>query len=284
MKISLGTVQFGSDYGAFNVRGQVPLTEVGDLLALASKFGVTELDTARAYGDAEHVLATLNAPSKFNVISKCPALTNEGNPAASLISAFKSTLSTLKIQKISGYLLHNAEDLMRPGVYSALLDLRNSGQVDRVGFSGYEIQDALKLCQKHQVDVIQLPANVLDPWYENVEFPPGVELHVRSAFLQGFLLSTPENLPDHLRQFSGLLREFRSDAQAQGLTALEAALVPLLVNPQITKVVVGADSLHQLSEILHAAKKLDGHKPVKFGPYKDASRDLTDPRRWRAKL
>lgn len=284
MKISLGTVQFGSDYGAFNPRGQVPLNEVGDLLTLASKFGVMELDTARAYGDAEHVLAILNAPSKFNVISKCPALTNEANPADSLLAAFESTLSTLKIQKISGYLLHNAEDLLRPGVYSALLDLRNSGQVDRIGFSGYEIQDALKLCEKHQVDVIQLPANVFDPWYENVEFPTGVELHVRSAFLQGFLLSTPDNLPNHFMQFSGLLSKFRSDAQAQGLTALEAALAPLLGNSQITKVVVGADSLHQLSEILHAAQKLEGHSPFKFGPYKDASRDLTDPRRWRSKL
>lgn len=284
MKISLGTVQFGSSYGAFNTCGQVPLNEVGDLLTLANKFGVTELDTARAYGDAERVLAILNAPSKFNLISKCPTLANEDNPVDSLLSSFERTLSTLKVQKISGYLLHNAEDLLRPGVFSALLDLRDSGRVDRIGFSGYEIQEALKLCIKHQVDIVQLPANVLDPWYENVKFPTGVELHVRSAFLQGFLLSTPDNLPNHLMQFSGLLCKFRSDAQAQGLTALEAALAPLLGNPQITKVVVGVDSLHQLSEILHSAQKLDGHSPVKFGPYNGASRDLTDPRRWGCKL
>lgn len=281
MKISLGTVQFGSTYGAFNTRGQVPLNEAGDLLALASKFGVKELDTARAYGDAERVLAILNASFKFNLISKCPALRKEINPADSLLSAFESTLSTLKVQKISGYLLHDAEDLLRPRVYSALLDLRNSGRVDRIGFSGYDVQDALQLCRKYQVDVVQLPANVLDPWYENVEFPTGVEVHVRSAFLQGFLLSKPEDLPNHLMQFSGLLREFRADAQAQGLTALEAALAPLIGNPQITKVVVGADNLQQLSEILRATQKYEGQSKLKFGPYNGASKDLTDPRRWR---
>lgn len=283
MKISLGTVQFGSAYGAFNTRGQVPLNEVDDLLALASNFDVTELDTAHAYGDAERVLAALNAPSKFNVISKCPALTIEINPVDSLLSAFENTLKNLKAERISGYLLHSAEDLLRPGVYSALLDLRNSGRVDRIGFSGYVVQDALSLCRKYQVDIVQLPANVLDPWYESIFFPTDVEVHVRSAFLQGFLLSDPENLPNHLMQFSGLLREFRSDAKAQGLTAVEAALAPLLGNQKITKVVVGVNDFKQLSEILHAARKLEGHSPPKFGPYKGVSQDLTDPRRWRAK-
>ena len=55
MKLALGTVQFGIDYGIANTKGQVQIEEVQSILNYAKKNGVNILDTASGYGDSEEV-------------------------------------------------------------------------------------------------------------------------------------------------------------------------------------------------------------------------------------
>ncbi len=52
-KISLGTVQFGMDYGIANVRGKVDKEEVFKIMDLASSKKIGFLDTAYSYGESE---------------------------------------------------------------------------------------------------------------------------------------------------------------------------------------------------------------------------------------
>src|ERR1700704_2547242 len=56
-RLGLGTVQFGQAYGVSNTGGQVPPAEVQAMLACAADEGITVLDTAANYGQAEDVLA-----------------------------------------------------------------------------------------------------------------------------------------------------------------------------------------------------------------------------------
>lgn len=284
MKLMLGTVQFGISYGAFNATGQVPLDKVQAMLDAAARAGIDMLDTARAYGEAEAVLARAGAPARFDIVSKCPDLRAVDDPVAALHTAFDASCKTLGVTRLYGYLLHNAEDLARPGVWPALQSLRDAGRVERIGVSGYEAGAVAELCDRFALSLVQLPANVLDPWYDRVTLPDTVELHVRSAFLQGFLLGDPGALPSHLAPFRGVLEQFRRQAEAQGLTPLQAALAPLIASPRVAKVVVGADSPEQLDQILHAAQTLEkrlgaGFTPA-LGPFAGVTRDLTDPRRW----
>lgn len=280
MKISLGTAQFGSTYGSFNPRGQLPLNEVKEILSIAEDANVVMLDTARAYGDAEKVLAALSAPSRFEIVSKCPGLSAESDPVTALLSAFESSRSALGVLQLYGYLLHNAEDILIPGVYSALKELRDSGRVNKIGISGYDVKKVRGYCDDYELNIIQLPASILDPWYENVVFPENIEIHVRSVFLQGFLLSKPKNLPDYLKKFSDVLLQFHEQATAHGLTPIQAALLPLIACSKITKIIVGTDTPHQLSEILLTEKILRYRSTPLFRPYKGLSTDLTDPRKW----
>lgn len=277
----LGTVQFGVSYGAFNATGQVPPDQVEAMLAKAQAAGIDMLDTARAYGEAEAVLAHACAPRRFNIVSKCPDLRAEADPATALQTAFKTSCAALGVTQLYGYLLHTAEDLMRPSVWEALCDLRDAGRVGRIGVSGYDIETVADLCDRFPLTLVQLPANVLDPWYDRARLPETVELHVRSAFLQGFLLSEPEQLPPHLTPFRSVLEQFRVEAAAQGLTPLQAALAPLITCPRVARVAVGADSPAQLDQILQAVQALDGQPEPQFGPYAGVTHDLTDPRRWR---
>ena len=70
-QLILGTVAFGMDYGITNQEGKVPKEEVAKILEYAVENGISILDTAQAYGDAERVLGrNLVNAKKFRVISK----------------------------------------------------------------------------------------------------------------------------------------------------------------------------------------------------------------------
>lgn len=58
MRLALGTVQFGLDYGISNHTGEVADAELDAILTLARKLGMDTLDTAQAYGKAETRLGT----------------------------------------------------------------------------------------------------------------------------------------------------------------------------------------------------------------------------------
>lgn len=281
MKLMLGTVQFGMPYGAFNATGRVTLEMVKTMIDAAAEAGIDMLDTARAYGDSEAVLARAGAPSRFNIVSKCPDLSTEEDPVAALNAAFVASCATMGVTRMYGYLLHNAEDLARPGIWEALWALREAGWVERIGVSGYEAEAVAELCARYPLTLVQLPGNVLDPWYDTIYLPSTVEVHVRSVFLQGFLLGEPTALPPHLAPWRGTLEQFRVEARMQGLSPLQAALAPLIASSRVAKVAVGADSPGQLEQILHAERALRNCPAHSLGPFQGVTRDLTDPRRWR---
>ena len=281
MKLVIGTAQFGAVYGAFNACGQISLAEVENILARGCAAGIRVLDTARAYGVSETVLAQAGAPSRFSIVTKCPALGSATDPAAAVAAAFEASCAALGVSDIYGYLLHNSQDLMRPGVWSVLEALMRDGRVARVGVSGYEVAEVAILCTHYPINLVQLPGNVLDPWFLQSPLPDGVDLHVRSAFLQGFLLADPERLPARFQPWREILVAFRTNAAAHGLTPIQAALAPLLTCPRITQVVVGVDSLNQLGEILDAAIVAETHQNLSLAPLPNVSKSLTDPRRWK---
>lgn len=279
MKLALGTVQFGSGYGAFGTGQKVPESEVAAILNRAQTASVDLLDTARAYGEAETVLGAERAAERFRIVTKCPKLSGTADPAAELLAHFETSCSFLGTNRIAGYLLHSALDLEHRGVLAALEGLVRQGRVERFGVSVYSFEEAESLCARYPLNLVQLPANVLVPWFRNGGLPPAVEVHARSAFLQGFLLHDPERLPDRFRRWRSTLEMFRARAAALNLTPLQAALAPLLHSRYICRVVVGVDSLAQAEELLSAATT----GPADLGDFPDVSTELTDPRAWEEK-
>ena len=55
-KLTLGTVQFGMNYGIANTQGKPSFEKVCGILAAAYENGIRFLDTAAGYGDSEIVL------------------------------------------------------------------------------------------------------------------------------------------------------------------------------------------------------------------------------------
>lgn len=261
MKIALGTVQFGLEYGVANTKGRVPEETAQEILGLARELGVDTLDTAAAYGTSEEVLGRTGVDA-FKVISKVPPGTEHlEKPANWVKRCIDQSLSNLRCDSLYGLLLHRPLDLLQSNgreLYNALVDIKRQGLAEKIGISVYGPDDLEKLAA-FDFDLVQAPMNILDRrlknsgWLEKLS-KQGTEVHIRSAFLQGLLLMPAAQRPEYFKPWRSLFTEYDAWVAVQQLTPLQACLGYLNGHPEINKIVVGVDTPEQLREIVSAAK------------------------------
>lgn len=271
-KLALGTVQFGLDYGISNPDGKVPTDGVAQILHRALDHGVAVLDTAYAYGDSENVLGQcLSSFSKmdsdrFRVVSKYPP---GDRPAVAEI--LRESLDQLGLDHLYGYLFHSLDTYReKPERWAEMCVLREQGLVKKVGFSLYQPQDALALLAElsgnnQQIDLVQVPFSVLDQrWSEawSALKGAGVEVHVRSVFLQGLVFREAAGLDPHFSGAFPSLNKLRELAAESGLSVAALCLGFALAQPEIDQVVMGVANLNQFEENVRLAQLTDQILPL----------------------
>lgn len=256
-KIALGTAQFGLDYGINNKRGRILKPEAFEILEYAASRGIDVLDTAPAYGNSEAVLGEYlgSRPGEFKVVSKLPA-------GAENVRALEESLGRLKIGALYGYLVHDFGSFReRPRLWNDLVRSRKKGQVCKIGFSLYYPQDydvlrEMRVCP----DLVQVPYNIFDQRFAAV-FPEikgdGVEIHVRSAFLQGLLLKTAEELDGRFAEIRPKATRLHKLAASAGVSVSTLCLSFVLWNQSIDRVVIGVDNLDNLRQNLKDASRAE---------------------------
>ena len=263
-RLALGTVQFGLPYGISNKVGQVPRSEANSMLQLALANGIDALDTAIAYGNAENCLGEVGIQG-FKLVTKLPAIPDSCENVSNWVQQ-QLTMSLLRLQvnKVYGLLLHRSEQLIgQNGValYQALQALKNSGQVQKIGISIYSPTELDALIPRYQFDLVQAPFNLVDQrlsrtgWMQRLK-EDDVEIHTRSAFLQGLLLMPQAGMPEKFSAWSGLWHTWHQWLLEKEVSAVQACLAFPLTCPEIDRVVVGADSASQLAQIVSEANKL----------------------------
>lgn len=252
-RLILGTVQFGLDYGIKNARGKIPETEVAKILDLAEAGLVDTLDTASAYGNSESVLGrVLGGKPRFRIISKLRT-GFEGTVRQEL----EASLERLRSPRLHAYLLHNFEIYRsRTTTISELAYCKREGLIEKVGVSLYhpaEVHTLLKAAEP--IDIVQVPYSMLDRRFESV-FPllrkRGIEIHVRSIFLQGALLMDPETLPQGLSPLRERLTALCRLSETSGMSVSAICLAFAANNPLIDAVVIGIDGLDDLAANLES--------------------------------
>ena len=282
MKLSLGTVQFGIDYGITNQNGVVPQDEIGKILEIAKKNGIIKIDTAIAYGVSESVLGKFEL-SDFDIITKIPPMQSSDENIDSLITG---SLLRLNISKLYGIMLHDENDIfIKSSKYlKSLIDLKNENIVEKIGASFYSPEKAMNAIESGVMDIIQIPANVLDNRFESLgvyeaALQNNVEIHVRSLFLQGLLAVNASARPEKFKQHPDLLN-FDEICKKLDLTALETALMYLSQNKYISYGVFGCTNQEQLAQITEAYSKVTCLGDIEI-PILSSSDDLLlNPSKW----
>ncbi|MBT4731423.1 aldo/keto reductase, partial [Candidatus Woesearchaeota archaeon] len=206
-KLALGTAQFGLDYGISNVHGKTDKHNVNQILEFAYNNNIDTIDTAAMYGNAESVVGgSINNSHSWKIVTKTPSFIGDcvdKTDVERLRRAFKKSILNLGRKNIYGLLIHSCDDLFKPGgslLFKEMEALKSIGAVEKIGVSVYSSRQIEMVLNKFNIDLIQLPINILDQnllidgWLKKIK-EKGIEIHARSVFLQGVLLMPRHTLP-----------------------------------------------------------------------------------------
>lgn len=288
MKLALGTVQFGLDYGISNAAGRTPVDEAGRILARAGLAGIDTLDTAAAYGDSEQVLGQIGV-NGWHVVSKVPPLpAGAENGKEWVLRHVRQSLDRLRIERLDGLLLHSAADLLKAqgrNIAAGLQEAKAEGLVGKVGYSIYSPQSLTELIEVMPPDLVQAPFNVLDQrlarsgWLGRL-VEAGTEVHVRSVFMQGLLLMGREKRPPAFDKWREHWQRWDAAVGGHSEQALALCLGFVKTQPGISRVIVGVenqDHLEQLLAIWEKAAPFDATTLACDDP------QLVEPSNWKLK-
>lgn len=271
-EIAFGGVEIGIPYG-IGVKSEKDMLGEKDaikLLHAAVDAGINFFDTARLYGNSEHIMGKAFSDRRESVIisTKCrPFRDKDGNlPDDSEIqkiieTSLKESLRELRSDYVDLYMLHQAdvEILNNEIVERFFEDIKRKGVARSVGASTYRNAETEKVITSTTWDVVQLPFNLMDQ--RQLRLFPLAERHskgivVRSVLLKGLLSNRAADLHpalkhvrDHIGSYDQLMGGDISD-----LSTL--ALKFALSFPAVSTVLVGIDKLEYLS---HAQAAADGN-------------------------
>ncbi len=285
LKLALGTAQFGLPYGIANQSGQITRREAKAMLQLALTRGINTLDTAMAYGESEVCLGEVGG-EYFNLVTKLPELPADCKDVSAWVrKQFDQSLARLGVNSIYGLLLYRPEQLIGTNdqmLYQILQELKESGQVQKIGVSIYAPRELDFLVPHFRFDLVQAPFNLIDRclltsgWLQRLK-KEDIEIHTRSAFLQGLLLMSYSDIPAKFASWHSLWDKWHHWLQNSSTSAVQACLAYPLSFSEVDKVVIGADSSNQLEQILNS---LETTLPKDFPDLASDDVNLINPAFW----
>lgn len=242
VKLGLGTVQFGCDYGISNKTGKVSIEEVFKILDYAKSVGIDVLDTAQGYGDSEKVLGTASKTvdlSGFKIITKVI-----GN------GELETSLENMNQERVYGLMFHRSNEINDKS-WAKFEDYKRQKLVERIGVSVYLPSELESLIEKYPIDIVQLPFNLLDqrflPLFAKLK-EKNIEIHTRSTFMQGLLLMDVEDVDTYFNKIKPVLERVP-------IPKLENVLGFVNSVKEIDRIIVGMTSIEELRQILEAINK-----------------------------
>ena len=294
ISISLGTAQFGFNYGITNKKGKVNEELVKEILKIAERNNFKYLDTAQSYGNAEEVIGRCNSKeSKFEINSKL-SFNKKGDITESDIARleenFEKTLINLKTKSINSFLVHNVENLKDKKSKKLLYwlqSLKRRGLIKNIGISIYDTKE-LKDILLDDINLIQIPVSIYNQkmvscgYLESLSCK-GYLIHARSCFLQGLILTHANEWPKYI---SKDLKEHHSRteivAQKNNLTMLDLSLYYIKTLSFLDSIIVGITSISELERFINSWNKKNlSYEKIDFKKLSwDNKRDV-DPRFWK---
>lgn len=263
MKLVLGTVQFGMDYGIQGSKCPA-VKEIEETLSYAVAHEICCFDSASAYGNAEKVMGDyirhhVDIADQMEIISKLSASALKEIPTNAwrdvILKNAEESIKTLGIQRLKAYLFHDASCIYDKGAVKALTGVVNAGLAEKAGVSIYSPEEAIKALEYDEIRVIQIPYNVFDQRLDQCGFfekarEKDVEIYARSSLLQGLVMMDPDNFPEKVRFAANYIRKFHRICREYDVLPLRGAVGYVLSHPGIDYIVFGVDNKKQLREYI----------------------------------
>lgn len=251
-KLSIGTAQFGLNYGINNKTGKVSFKEIVNILDYMKSIGIRNIDTARGYGDSEKILGRILkdyfSEVDFDITTKIKYDKN-----LSVQENLNLSLQRLNQSKITTVLFHSYDDYK---LYNSINPLEN---VRKIGVSVYTIEELKEVSDDSLIDVIQIPFNLFDN--ESVKGQEilyaksrGKEIQIRSVFLQGLFFMNKNTLPVNIAPLKKYLAKLEELSTKYNISIRDMALKYVFSKSYIDNIIIGIDSLDQLKMNLNTSR------------------------------
>jgi aryl-alcohol dehydrogenase-like predicted oxidoreductase len=282
MKLAVGTVKFGTNYGLINKK-KIYLNEIKKI----SKFinskinNINLIDTAFSYGKSHKIIGRTKL-NKLKIVTKIRFLSK--NKINYFNKNIDNLLKDLRVNKIYGLLFHDVKDAINKSYLKLLLDLKKKKIIKKIGVSIYSPNDLKIILKLWKPDIVQVPFNIFDQrlvksGYLDLLKKLKIEIHVRSCFLQGLLVNYDRNKKKFkkFQKWSDLLESWSGWCRNNNISKFEACLQFIKNYKKIDYLVVGFDNLKQLKEIIYTLDK----KEIKItSKFYSSDLKLIDPRKW----
>lgn len=286
-KLALGTAQFGLDYGISNNTGRVNDNHIKKILLLAKKENIDVIDTAISYGNCEQAIGKTGI-TDFKFITKLPDIPkNCSNIDKWIEENVNSSITKLGINNFEGILIHNTNNLLsekRNELIKSLKKIKTIGLVKKIGISIYDPKEYEKLIKIMRFDIVQAPLNIIDrrlvaSGLLSKLYSEGVEIHVRSVFLQGLLLMKRDLIPSYFDSWVNIWDRWKLELTKNDINPIELCLSYPRSLPEIDKIIVGVENAMQLNEIIKKSKIKINNFDTSFMISNDLK--LINPYNWR---
>ena len=290
LQISIGTAQFGLNYGFANQYEKVEENEVNKIFCLGNASRHNEVDTAPSYGDAELVIGKIeDVVENYRITTKLPNISTNVISSSQISTAknsFTQSLARLRVKSIDGLLIHHGTDLLKSGgeqLFDLAQELREKKLVSRIGVSVYTDEPIIDILNLVELDFIQLPLNLFDQTLlENGTLEQvanrGIEIEARSVFLQGILTMSTREIPAPLSDLRPLHQRLTDLANKLSVSQQRICLDFLRSVPQIKNVIIGVNTEQQLKDIVMNVAQ----NPLKinYSQFSVQTKELVNPKLW----
>ena len=284
-KLILGTVQFGLNYGINNFTGKPSKLEINKILNYAFDSGIRFLDTAEVYGNSHLIIGDFhkNHPKKyFKIITKLPNKIDQ-NIEKKIIDY----LEELQVKKLEALLFHsflsyksNLKNLKN------LIELKSSKIIKYIGVSIYTNEEFNKVIDDDNIDLIQLPFNLLDNNNIRGELIAKAKsknkiIHTRSSYLQGLFFLQDNKKNKITEALSDPLNKIKYLSNETKLSIQKIALSYCLSQKNIDFVIIGVDNVEQLKLSVNTTKSMLNKDVVDcINSITIENTDLLNPSKW----
>ena len=291
-RLILGTAQLGMNYGIANQTGQPDFKTSESIIKTAWKSGIREFDTAQGYGQSEKVLGRIfkkmGISGEARVITKFAPDVDHSDKAI-LNKALETSMNNLGIESLYGLLLHREDmlDLWEKGLEENLMDIVGIGRVEHIGVSVYSPEKAIQALNMESISMVQLPTSVIDRRFEKdgvfqLAECVGKTIYIRSIYLQGLLLMSYDDLPEHMQFAAPVLSKLALLARDVGLSIIELCTGYAKHAFPNAKIIIGAETPAQVRENMTCWNVLwkDGLVQRIQAEFEDVGEMILDPSLW----
>lgn len=286
-KLILGTANFINPYGIYSDGHTIDNEIIQDIFKTAQEWNVNIFDTAFVYGDFFSLLnknfnlSNLKIITKFNIIDDYDVI----------LKRIQYAKEKYNFNEYYGLLIHDPWNLSKIDtrkMFNFFEIIKKQDLVKKIGISIYDMDDFENFKQfvdPEFIELIQIPLNPLNQTFINNKFldytlQNNIEVHARSLFLQGVLLS--DRVPKALRELEPLWNIFIDGAKCYS-SRLEALLCWGFSQNAINKWILGVASLENFLNILQQSQNINVEnikQSNSFDVLKNISHPLVDPRNW----